>query len=102
MEIAPANIRENGNAKAVQQYLENGGAVRHFRKQPAVNMADIGKLVLKLNDRQQVVYRGRVLTDPPLSRAELARTLGIADVTQISRIERQAQRKMAAWLKVSP
>jgi hypothetical protein len=47
-----------------------------------------------LNARQRAVYRGRVLTNPPLSRASLARQLGIADETQISRIEKQARRKM--------
>ena len=48
----------------------------------------------RLNPRQRTVYRGRVLTEPPLSRAAIARQLGIADVTQISRIEKQARRKM--------
>ena len=48
----------------------------------------------KLNARQQAVYRGMVLTKPPLSRAAMARQLGIADVTQISRILKQARRKM--------
>ena len=48
----------------------------------------------KLNPRQRTVYRGRRLTKPPKTRAELARQLGIADETQISRIERQAVRKM--------
>lgn len=48
----------------------------------------------KLNPRQQAVWRGRVLRKPPLSRRAIARQLGIADVTQISRIERQALRKM--------
>jgi RNA polymerase sigma factor (sigma-70 family) len=48
----------------------------------------------KLNTRQQAVYRGMVLTKPPLSRAAMARQLGIADVTQISRILKQARRKM--------
>jgi len=48
----------------------------------------------KLNPRQRAVYRGRVLTKPPVSRATLARQLDIADVTQISRIEKQARRKM--------
>ena len=48
----------------------------------------------KLNPRQRAVYRGRVLQNPPLSRAALARELGITDLTQISRIEKQARQKM--------
>jgi RNA polymerase sigma factor (sigma-70 family) len=47
-----------------------------------------------LNPKQLAVYRGRVLTNPPLSRSDIARQLGIADPTQVSRIERQARRKM--------
>jgi hypothetical protein len=76
-------------------------APRKRKPRPSGYMADIEKLLLKLNRKQQAVYRGRVLTDPPLSRAALARQLGIAHVTQISRIERQAERKMAKWLKKS-
>ena len=48
----------------------------------------------KLNPRQQAVYRGRVLQNPPLNREALARELGITDLTQISRIEKQARQKM--------
>ena len=68
---------------------------------PTGDMSVIEKLMPKLNPRQRAVYRGRVLTHPPVSRVKLARQLGIADETQVSRIERQAQRKMTAWLKVS-
>ena len=53
----------------------------------------------KLNPRQRTVYRGRVLQNPPLSRSALARELGITDLTQISRIEKQAR---AEDEKVSP
>jgi DNA-directed RNA polymerase sigma subunit (sigma70/sigma32) len=69
---------------------------------PTRDMSVIETLIPKLNPRQQAVYRGRVLTHPPVSRTQLAHQLRIADETQISRIERQAQRKMTAWLKVSP
>jgi hypothetical protein len=61
-------------------------------------MTIVGRLMLKLNHRQRVVYQDMVLTDPPLSRAEIARKLNIADVTQISRIWRQAEAKMTKWL----
>jgi RNA polymerase sigma factor (sigma-70 family) len=98
----PSHAKGNDYAAIVLQYLKAGGVVRHSRKQPPADMAAIEDALLKLNRRQQVVYRGRVLADPPLSRAILARQLGIADETQISRIERQAHRKMAKWLKVSP
>jgi RNA polymerase sigma factor (sigma-70 family) len=56
----------------------------------------------KLNPRQREVYRGRVLSDPPIPRAVLAATLGIRDEVQIPRIEKQARKKMARFLKVSP
>jgi RNA polymerase sigma factor (sigma-70 family) len=56
----------------------------------------------KLNPRQREVYRGRVLSDPPVSRSVLAAKLGIRDDRQIPRIEQQARLKMAKLLKVSP
>ena len=95
----PTHARETDSSSLVLEYLKGGGAVRHSRKQPAANMADIEKLVLKLNHRQRTVYQDMVLTDPPLSRAEVARKIN-TDVTQVSRIKKQAERKMAAWLKV--
>jgi RNA polymerase sigma factor (sigma-70 family) len=56
----------------------------------------------KLNPRQREVYRGRVLSDPPVPRSVLAAKLGIQDDRQIPRIEKQARLKMAKLLKVSP
>jgi RNA polymerase sigma factor (sigma-70 family) len=56
----------------------------------------------RLNSRQREVYRGRVLSDPPVPRSVLAMKLGIRDERQIPRIEKQARRKMANFLKVSP
>jgi RNA polymerase sigma factor (sigma-70 family) len=56
----------------------------------------------KLNARQREVYRGRVLSDPPVSRSMLAAKLGIQDDRQVPRIEKQARLKMAKLLKVSP
>jgi RNA polymerase sigma factor (sigma-70 family) len=102
----PRHARRNNSRGILQRYLEAGGAIRHFsvsgRPLPTGDMRIIEQLLPKLNQRQRVVYRGRVLTDPPLTRAALARQLGIADETQISRIEKQAVRKIAKWLKVSP
>jgi RNA polymerase sporulation-specific sigma factor len=67
-------------------------------RKPIGAIAEIERVLPKLNRKQQAVYRGRVLTEPPLSRADLAHQLGITDLTQISRIERQAQRKVAELL----
>jgi hypothetical protein len=39
-----------------------------------------------------------VLDDPPRSRGEIARELGIRHLNDISRILRQAQTKMTKWL----
>jgi hypothetical protein len=84
----------------VTQYSKDG--VKRFtaegRQLPNGDMTIVGRLMLKLNHRQRVVYQDMVLTDPPLSRAEIARKLNIADVTQISRIWRQAEAKMTKWL----
>jgi hypothetical protein len=56
----------------------------------------------RLNPRQREVYRGRVLSDPPVPRSVLAAKLGIRDERQIPRIEKQARHRMAKLLKVSP
>src|SRR5262245_35042789 len=91
--------RANDSSALVLKYLQDGGGVRYTRKQTkGGTIAEIERLLPRLNKRQQAVYRGRVLTDPPLSRAELAHQLGIEDVTQISRIQKQAESKMAKWL----
>jgi RNA polymerase sigma factor (sigma-70 family) len=62
---------------------------------------DMEAALAKLNHRQQVVYRGRVLSDPPVARSVLAAQLGV-DERQIPRILQQAERKMRSFLKVSP
>jgi RNA polymerase sigma factor (sigma-70 family) len=56
----------------------------------------------RLNHRQREVYRGRVLSDPPVTRSVLAAKLGIRDERQIPRIEKQAVKRIAKFLKVSP
>ncbi len=80
----------------------NGGIIRRHGE-PCIPEYLKGPLA-KLNARQRAVYRGTVLTDPPVSRFRLALELGIRDVTQISRIKRQAERKITKLLKrkVSP
>ena len=61
---------------------------------------DLEAALEKLNPRQREVYRGRVLSDPPVPRSVLATRLGIKDERQIPRIEKQARQKMARLLKV--
>lgn len=63
---------------------------------------DIEAALERLNPRQREVYRGRVLSDPPVSSSVLAAQLGIRDDRQIRRIEKQAWAKMRRFLKVSP
>jgi RNA polymerase sigma factor (sigma-70 family) len=62
----------------------------------------IDAALARLNHRQREVYRGRVLSDPPISRSVLAQKLGIRDDRQIPRIEKQAVKRIAKFLKVSP
>jgi RNA polymerase sigma factor (sigma-70 family) len=83
------------------RYLAAGGTIK--RRKPTMT-EELEAAISRLNARQQAVYRGRVLIDPPVSRERLARELGIRDSTQISRIQRQAERKVAKALKpkVSP
>jgi len=53
----------------------------------------------RLNPRQREVYEGRVLSEPQVTRSELARRRGIKDDRQIPRIENQARVKIARFLK---
>ena len=64
--------------------------------------ADVEAALARLNERQRTVYVGRVLTDPPVPRTEIARKLAIEQESQILRIQKQAERKMASLLKVYP
>src|SRR5262249_54639751 len=82
----------NHRRRHVRQYLKDGtvkdfgwGNGAGYRSIPSANMAVIEQLLPRLNRRQRAVYRGMVLSEPPLSRATLARQLGIKDETQISR-----------------
>jgi DNA-directed RNA polymerase specialized sigma subunit len=78
-----------------RHYLRGGTS---GRARPSGDMTQINQLMLKLNRRQRVVYQGMVLTEPPLSRAEIARKLGIRHLNQISQILKRAQAKMNKWL----
>jgi len=57
-----------------RHYLRGGTS---GRVRPSGDMTVVTRLLLKLNRRQRVVYQGLVLREPPLTRAELARVLGI-------------------------
>jgi hypothetical protein len=76
------------------QFFANGGAIRTSRRGAPLTDA-LQRAIARLKPRQQAVYRARVLTDPPVPRDKLARQLGIRDPTQVSRILRQAERKVA-------
>ena len=96
-----ANQRREELSNLTARYLAGGGAIS--RRTPALT-EDLKGAIARLNPRQQMVYRSRVLTDPPVPRDKIARQLRIRDSTQISRIQRQAERKIAKMLKakVSP
>jgi hypothetical protein len=82
-------------ARRNRHYTRGGTA---GRRRPSGDMRAVSKLLLRLNHRQRVVYQGMVLDDPPRSRGEIARELGIRHLNDISRILRQAQTKMTKWL----
>ena len=96
-----ANQRREELSNLTARYLAGGGAIK--RRTPALT-EDLKGAIARLNRRQELVYRSRVLTDPPVPRGKIARELGIKDSTQISRILRQAEEKIAKMLKakVSP
>jgi hypothetical protein len=77
-----------------RHYLRGGTAGRRL---PGT-MAEIKQLLPRLTHRQRVVYQGMVLDDPPRSRAEIARELGIRHLNQVSEILKQAGTKMKKWL----
>jgi len=96
-----ANRRREELSNLTARYLAGGGAIK--RRTPVLT-EDLKGAIARLNRRQELVYRSRVLTDPPVPRGKIARELGIKDSTQISRILRQAEEKIAKMLKakVSP
>jgi hypothetical protein len=99
-----ASQRQEELSKLTARYLESGGSIKRRTPRTPTLTEDLQRAIAKLNARQEAVYRGRVLTDPPVTRDRLARQLGIRDSTQISRIQRQAECKVAKILKpkVSP
>jgi RNA polymerase sigma factor (sigma-70 family) len=96
-----AERRREKLSNLTDRFLASGGIVK--RRTPALT-EDLQRALERLNPRQRTVYRARRLTDPPVPREKVARQLGIRDSTQISRIQRQAEQKIAKMLnaKVSP
>lgn len=98
---APPKVKTWDKERAKHDHLN-----RHYlmggtagRKLPGGDMTVVSALMLKLNHRQRVVYQGMVLDQPPRTRAEIARELGIRHLNQVSEILAQAQTKMNRWLK---
>jgi DNA-directed RNA polymerase specialized sigma subunit len=83
------------------RYLAAGGTIKS--RKPTMTK-ELKGAISRLNARQRAVYESRVMTHPPVPRLRLAGELGTRDPTQISRIQRQAERKVAGVLrpKVSP
>ena len=96
-----AERRREELSNLTDRFFASGGIVK--RRTPALT-EDLQRALERLNPRQRTVYRARRLTDPPVPREKVARQLGIRDSTQISRIQRQAEQKIAKMLnaKVSP
>jgi RNA polymerase sigma factor (sigma-70 family) len=74
------------------QYITT--AVQRPPRLIAANRSAMEASLAKLNPKQRAVYRGRMLTDPPVTAQELAKRLRIKDVSQIWRILKQAELKM--------
>jgi hypothetical protein len=77
------------------RHYKRGGTAG--RKLPGT-MAEIKQRLPGLNYRQHVVFQGMMLDEPPRTRADLARELGIRHLNQVSEILKQAQTKMNKWL----
>jgi hypothetical protein len=67
--------------------------IRRNGPDPALRAA-----IERLNPKQRRVYEGRVLTNPPVPRSQLAREIDEYE-TNIPRIERQAREKVAKFMK---
>jgi RNA polymerase sigma factor (sigma-70 family) len=92
------DVRRKHVETMIGRFLEEGGTVK--RKTPPLN-EQLEKVIGRLNQRQQMVYRERVLKEPPTPIAQLARRLGIAHENEIARIQHQAERKVANALRKS-
>jgi hypothetical protein len=69
-------------------------AVKRPPRLIAANRSAMEAKLAKLNPKQRAVYRGRMISDPPVPAPELAKRLRIKDVSQIWRILKQAKLKM--------
>jgi len=84
--------RSSAGGYKTQQYI-----TRAVQRPPRLIAADRSAMeasLAKLNPKQRAVYRGRMITDPPVPAQELAKRLRIKDVSQIWRILKQAKLKM--------
>lgn len=86
-----------GPASATHPANEPAGGVRLLRGGETVGDS-IKAALATLNPKQRIVWEGRECCDPPRTRPDLARELGIADPTQISRIHTQAKLKITKFL----
>jgi len=84
--------RSSTGGYKTQQYITKA-VQRPLRLIPA-NRSAMEASLAKLNPKQRAVYRGRMITDPPVPASELAKRLRIKDVRQIWRILKQAKSKI--------
>jgi RNA polymerase sigma-B factor len=90
-----ADRRREELSNLTERYFASGGIIK--RRTPALT-EEVQRALERLNPRQRAVYQARRLTDPPEPREKVARRLGIRDSTQISRIQRQAENRIAKML----
>jgi RNA polymerase sigma factor (sigma-70 family) len=107
--FTPKDNRKS-NDKPVKRHRNSTGS---YRERPYASTNKIGRSRLipatmngaleaalqTLTPQQRVVYRGRVLAHPQVTRAELARQLRIKDESRIRKIELRAIAKVAQALK---
>ena len=100
---APKRHRASTGGYKEQAYISTSarpnGKMRLIPSNPVSFGKAMERALQKLNRRQREVYRGRILSDPPVTRAVLAAKLGIRDERQIPRIEKQALKRIAKLLK---
>jgi DNA-directed RNA polymerase specialized sigma subunit len=98
------------NDKPVKRHRNSTGGYREgqyastnkvgrSRLMPATMGGALEAALQTLNQQQRVVYRGRVLAHPQVTRAELARQLRIKDESRIRKIELKAIAKVAQALR---
>jgi DNA-directed RNA polymerase specialized sigma subunit len=100
---APKRHRNSTGGYKATSYLEqelaqHAGASHLLPADDGATTKAVEAAAAMLSPRERTVYIGRVLSNPPKPRADLAHELGIRDVTQISRIARRAKARMAKLL----